>query len=117
MLRLKVWTRIAFLALVLATTTAWVTITVAPAQASASGSKSYDPSGDPGTGGGSNVGDPDGPTGDIGPADGTMHGHAGVYGTGVQAPTVTVAGPTRLSLWARFRIALGSWLRFSFLHL
>lgn len=120
MLRLRMWIRVGLLALLVATSTAWVTITATPAHAATTtgGSKSMDPGGDPNNGGGTNVGDPDGPSGDISPTGGVLRTNTGANGSAVQAPTVSVATPTQqISLWARIRLALGYWLRAGFLRL
>jgi hypothetical protein len=123
MLRLKMWARIGLVALFVVTSTAWVTVQVTPANASSSGgSKTVDPGTDPGTGGGMNSGDPDGPTGDIGPSGGAIRTTYGSFGganaSSVQSPVVGVAGPAqRLPLLASFKLALGYWLRAAFLHL
>ena len=123
MLRLRMWARIGLVALFVATTTAWVTVSVVPSVALAGpGTKTLDPSaGDP-NGGDPTVGDPDGPTGDISPSGGAVSGGSslgsGAYSPSVQGPAVGIAAPVHgLSLWARFKLALGFWLRSALLRL
>ncbi len=120
MLRLRMWIRIGLLALIVATSTAWITITATPIHAgtTSGGSKSVDPGGDPNNGGGTSVGDPDGPSGDISPTGGVLRTNTGANGSAVQTPTVSVASRSpQLSLWASFKRALGYWLRVGFLRL
>jgi len=120
MLRLRMWTRIGLVALLVAVGAVCVTVSASPTYATtlSGGSKTADPGGDPSTGGGSNVGDPDGPTGDISPTGGTVRGNIGTYGTAVQSPTVSVATPTRAwTLWSRIQLALHVVLRLAFLRL
>ena len=117
MLRLRMWDRIGLVALAIATTALWVTVSVTPPVAAAAGAKSMNPvDGDPSGGGAPTAGDPDGPSGDVAPSGGALSGGntlgGSLNGSAVQTPTVGVASPARpLSLWARFRLALGVWQR------
>jgi len=72
-----------------------------PGPAYATGSSTMDPSrsGDP------LAGDPDGPTGDIAPP---------TKGTITEQPTVSEPPAKRLGAWAHWKLALTTWLRFTF---
>ncbi len=118
MLRLKLWTRVGLVALLVAMGTALVSVSMAPPAAAATGVKSLDPSGDPSSGGGTSSGDPDGPTGDISPAGGALYSGNGSSIPGsynsstIGSPAVAAAKPqTRWFDWVLFKHALGDWLR------
>jgi len=76
---------------------------IQPGSAYASGSTTMDPSrsGDP------LAGDPDGPTGDIAPP---------TKGTITEQPTVSEPPAKRFGAWAHWKLALKTWIRFTFVR-
>jgi hypothetical protein len=117
MFRLRDWVRVGLVAIVLASSAAWISVWATPAAAITSGAKSLDP-GDPSLGGGApTAGDPDGPSGDIGPASGASASGgsssiSGGFSSTVVAPTVTAQpAPTHRTWLQMLWLTVSLWLR------